>query len=202
MGLAERQRAGAAQSSLLMSSSSTGMKSGRLLAARPSTCWRMASPSIVRPPGREPGSTVSARAEGLRERALGVPLPAASGRGVDGFCPGRRVAVPPPVGVGGTLGLVVVTPGVPPPWPTWLWRRARDTRRCVAGVSSAMMAAVAGHGEGWAGLDSWCKSVRRRSFTTCASRWSTVAWCSARLSRTFSSRASSSAPSPSTTLSS
>ena len=75
----------AAQSSLDMSSSSTGMRSGRRLAARPSTCWRMASPSIVRPPGRSPTSAVSAPAEGLRERALGVELPTASGRGSPGF---------------------------------------------------------------------------------------------------------------------
>ena len=56
---------------------------------------------MVRPPGRVPASAASALAEGLRERALGVVLPAGSGLGVTVPWPARGVTVPPPPEGGG-----------------------------------------------------------------------------------------------------
>ena len=62
------------------------------------------------PPGRVPASAVSALAEGLRDRALGVALPAASGRGVVEPCPARGVTVTPSGGGGGDTHLAGAGP--------------------------------------------------------------------------------------------
>ena len=139
-----------------MLSSSTGMRAARL-AAKPNTVCKVISPGIVNPPGRITASPVSALAEGLLDLALGVELPAGSGRGVTVPCPAFGVAVPPPLGVGGTPPLLAASPPCPPVAPTWLWSRDRVTRRELAssGVNIAMMAAVVGHAWTGTGAASW-----------------------------------------------